>query len=135
MTEGCAEFLENQLLPTNCLSLKRFAEIHGCTSLKNFAQEYIFEYFDSIVSNEEFLQLSFEEVEELVRLEEIVVSELCLTSVKKKKIRIVHIKRFKVKRLSTMLFSTGFIMTRHGGRNTCTIYSSTYDFQCCHRNF
>jgi hypothetical protein len=76
ITEGCVEYLQNQMDPTNCMEFKKFAELHGCVALKNFAQEYIFENFSQVVHSDGFFSLSFEEVEELIKLDEIEVNLL-----------------------------------------------------------
>ncbi len=32
--DGCCDFLQSQLHPTNCLGIKTFADIHGCADLR-----------------------------------------------------------------------------------------------------
>ena len=71
---ACGEFLQNKIDPTNCLGIKQFAETHGCTSLKKAAQEYLYHNFASVVQNDEFLQLKANELEEIIRSDEIEVN-------------------------------------------------------------
>ena len=69
-----ADFLESQLDPTNSLGIKQFADAHGCIQLKKAAQEYVYEHFSQVVQNEEFLNLKFNELEDIIKLDEIEVS-------------------------------------------------------------
>lgn len=72
---GCEDFLKAQLDPQNCLGIRKFSEIHNCINLKNSTQEYIYENFSHIVQNsEEFLHLNSTELEELIRSNEIEVT-------------------------------------------------------------
>ena len=49
---GCELFLKNQLEPSNCLGIKKFAEMHNCPTIKNSTQEYIFEHFSGEVTRD-----------------------------------------------------------------------------------
>jgi hypothetical protein len=58
------------------LGIKSFAEIHNCFNLKNATQEYIYEHFTQIVQNsEEFYNLKPKELEDLIKSNEIEVSQ------------------------------------------------------------
>lgn len=41
VSEVCCEFLQKHLCPTNCLSLKAFADLHNCTQLLTSSESYI----------------------------------------------------------------------------------------------
>lgn len=71
--KACSAFLEKQLDPTNCLGIKIFAESHGCVTLSNAAEKYSVQVFDEIIENEEFKLLPVEEVERLIRSDDIQV--------------------------------------------------------------
>ncbi|PAA51469.1 hypothetical protein BOX15_Mlig010639g4, partial [Macrostomum lignano] len=65
--EACCDFLQGQLHPSNCLGILRFADMHSCTELYNAARQYAEEYFSKVMQHvEEFLQLSYDQVRQLV---------------------------------------------------------------------
>jgi hypothetical protein len=100
-----ADFLESQLDPTNSLGIKQFADAHGCIQLKKAAQEYVYEHFSQVVQNEEFLNLKFNELEDLIKLDEI---EVCLSLYKLTlEINLTYYKRFQVKKLFITQFLIG----------------------------
>lgn len=70
---ACCEFLEQQLDPSNCLGIRSFAEAHGCEELRKAAEKYILKYFVDLVDSEEFLQLSSEDVETLIKCDNLTV--------------------------------------------------------------
>lgn len=72
--KACCEFLEEQLDPSNCLGIKSFAEAHGCTELRQAAQEYILKHFTGLVESEEFMLLSWEDALELIKCDDLAVS-------------------------------------------------------------
>lgn len=41
VSEVCCEFLQKHLCPTNCLSIKAFADLHSCTQLLTSSELYI----------------------------------------------------------------------------------------------
>ena len=71
---ACCEFLEQQLDPTNCLGIRSFAETHGCEELRQAAEKYILKHFVDLVDSEEFLQLTSEDVESLIKCDNLTVS-------------------------------------------------------------
>ena len=71
---ACCEFLEQQLDPSNCLGIRSFAETHGCEELRNAAEKYILKHFVDLVDSEEFLQLTSEDVESLIKCDNLTVS-------------------------------------------------------------
>lgn len=71
---ACCCFLEQQLHPSNCLGIRLFAETHGCEELRCAAEKYILKHFVSLVESEEFLALSSEDVESLIKCDNLTVS-------------------------------------------------------------
>lgn len=83
---GCVEFLQKQIIPSNCLGMKAFADMHNCMELlayseayikKHFVHDNIFNYilqfnkymiilFREVIKYDEFLSLSSEEVIKLI---------------------------------------------------------------------
>jgi len=41
----CAEFLQKQLDPSNCIDIKAFADLHKCTGLLSSSEAYIKRHF------------------------------------------------------------------------------------------
>lgn len=73
--EACCAFLERQLDPTNAIGIANFAEQHGCTVLKQKANQFIERHFTQICQEEEFLQLSAIQLVILIRKDELNVQE------------------------------------------------------------
>lgn len=70
---ACCRFLERQLDASNCLGIKVFAENHCCPSLFHAAERFSLRHFNSVIDNEEFKTMHFEEVESLVSSEDLQV--------------------------------------------------------------
>lgn len=68
---SCSEFLKNQLDPTNCIGIKHFAETHGCTKLCKAALDYLNENFHSIIAFDEFLNLKYNDLEDIIKQDDI----------------------------------------------------------------
>lgn len=73
--EACCAFLERQLDPTNAIGIANFAEQHGCTVLRQKANQFIERHFTQICQEEEFLQLSAIQLVNLIRKDELNVQE------------------------------------------------------------
>lgn len=71
--QACCEFLESQLDPYNCLGIQEFAETHNCVDLMQAAEVFSQKNFPEVVQHEEFMLLNKEEVEKLIRCDEIQV--------------------------------------------------------------
>lgn len=71
--QACCDFLESQLDPSNCLGIRDFAETHNCLDLMQAAEVYSQKHFPEVVQHEEFMLLQQEEVEKLIRCDEIQV--------------------------------------------------------------
>ncbi|KAI5638650.1 kelch motif domain-containing protein [Phthorimaea operculella] len=73
--EACCAFLERQLDPSNAIGIANFAEQHGCADLKQKANQFIERNFTQVCQEEEFLQLTTQELICLVRKDELNVRE------------------------------------------------------------
>eukprot|EP00102_Acyrthosiphon_pisum_P021046 XP_016658256.1 PREDICTED: ring canal kelch homolog [Acyrthosiphon pisum] len=67
----CAEFLQSQMDPSNCLGIKAFANLHDCMELLSSSEEYIKKQFLEVVKYDEFLSLSSVEVIKLISCDDI----------------------------------------------------------------
>jgi hypothetical protein len=76
MTEvrvACSEFLKQQLDPSNCLGIRRFADVHSCMELLDAAHSYTEQHFSEIVHGEEFLNLPAMQICELISSDQLTV--------------------------------------------------------------
>lgn len=74
--DACADFLRRHFHPHNVLGIRHFADSLSCNSLMEEADKYIQQYFHEVSQEEEFLNLSFADVKELISRDELhVVSE------------------------------------------------------------
>lgn len=69
--KACSDFLEHQLHPSNCLGIRSFADAHSCNGLLQASEKYIYEHFNDVVKNEEFLLLPRDELAALLTCEEL----------------------------------------------------------------
>lgn len=65
--EACCDYLQTQLDPSNSLGIRDFADMHGCIDLLNYADTYIEQHFSEVVQFEEFLNLTHEQVANLIQ--------------------------------------------------------------------
>ncbi|KAL3852070.1 hypothetical protein ACJMK2_015758, partial [Sinanodonta woodiana] len=63
---ACSQFLENKLVPSNCLGIRKFAERHSVKSLYNAAQVFCKRNFKEVIKHTEFFKLPVHKVAELV---------------------------------------------------------------------
>ncbi|XP_045446590.1 kelch-like ECH-associated protein 1B [Melitaea cinxia] len=73
--DACCAFLERQLDPSNAIGIANFAEQHGCAELKQKANQFIERHFTQVCKEEEFLQLTAQELISLIRKDELNVRE------------------------------------------------------------
>ncbi|KAL0892388.1 hypothetical protein ABMA27_015511 [Loxostege sticticalis] len=73
--EACCAFLERQLDPSNAIGIANFAEQHACAELKQKANQFIERHFTQVCQEEEFLQLTLQELIALIRKDELNVRE------------------------------------------------------------
>ena len=64
--EACCNFLKRQLHPSNCLGFMAFADLHSCSNLLNESQRYSRKHFPEVRMSEEFIQLSADNVIDLI---------------------------------------------------------------------
>ena len=62
VVEACCSFLMKQLHPSNCIGIRQFADIQGCTDLYKVANNYVMENFVQVIQNQEYLLLPSDEV-------------------------------------------------------------------------
>ncbi|XP_026729455.1 kelch-like ECH-associated protein 1 isoform X2 [Trichoplusia ni] len=73
--DACCAFLERQLDPSNAIGIANFAEQHGCVDLKKKANQFIERHFTQVCQEEEFLQLTPQELICMIRKDELNVRE------------------------------------------------------------
>lgn len=64
--DACCIFLAGQLHPSNCLGIRKFADLHHCIGLWKKCNMFMQQRFPEIALHEEFLELTFEEVQKIV---------------------------------------------------------------------
>ena len=69
--EATSKFLIGQLHPSNCLGIRLFARTHGSDSLVEAATVYFRDHFMDAVKNEEFLNLSAEDLALLINSDDV----------------------------------------------------------------
>ena len=75
LRDGCAYFMESKLDEDNCIGVYFFAQAHECESLQSSAWFMITENHETITHTPEFLELSAENVCEIIRYEDIQTTE------------------------------------------------------------
>ncbi|KAM9365898.1 kelch-like protein 10 [Pholidichthys leucotaenia] len=75
IVEICWNFMENELAPKNCIGIWQFTNIICCPEMRYKACRYITDHFVDVVSSEEFLQLSVEELEDILGRDELCVKQ------------------------------------------------------------
>ncbi|KAM9309955.1 kelch-like protein 10 [Pholidichthys leucotaenia] len=71
----CWNFMENELAPKNCIGIWQFTNVISCPEMRYKACRYITDHFVDVVSSEEFLQLSVEELEDILGRDELCVKQ------------------------------------------------------------
>ncbi|OQR75755.1 ring canal kelch-like [Tropilaelaps mercedesae] len=71
--DACCDFLHRQLHPSNCLGIRRFADLHGCAELVAVADGFIEQNFVEVVQHEEFLTLTAAQVAQLIHSDKLSV--------------------------------------------------------------
>ena len=67
--------MKAQLDATNCIGINLFAQLHGCNDLAIHAREYIEKHFTEVSLSEEFLQIGFTQVSEIMTSNELNVEK------------------------------------------------------------
>lgn len=60
--EACCNFLAGQLHPSNCLGIRKFADVHSCYNLWKKCNIFMQQRFPEVALHEEFLELTFNEL-------------------------------------------------------------------------
>ncbi|XP_060869920.1 ring canal kelch homolog isoform X2 [Metopolophium dirhodum] len=71
--DACVEFIQKQLVPSNCLRIKAFADLHNCTELLSISEALIKNQFLEVVKSDEFLSLSSEALMKLISCNDLAV--------------------------------------------------------------
>lgn len=71
LQQACSDFLQRQLHPSNCLGIRSFADVHSCPDLRKASEKFIYEHFNDVVQNEEFLLLPKDELAILLSSEDL----------------------------------------------------------------
>ncbi len=74
LKKACSDFLIKELSPHNCLGIKIFAEAHGCYDLMELADRHALSRFTEVSKSEEFKLLSLDHVTDLLKRDNIRVS-------------------------------------------------------------
>ncbi|CAM4505686.1 unnamed protein product [Leuciscus chuanchicus] len=77
LVDSCCQFLESHLCPENCIGICKFTEdFSSCSKLLCKAQHYILQHFEEVLLvPEEFLELSLEQLEEIIDEDELNVRQ------------------------------------------------------------
>lgn len=71
----CCEFLKGQIEPLNCIGLFQFSEHIACHDLMEFTENYIHAHFLEVLSGEEFLALTKEQLIKILRSEDLSIED------------------------------------------------------------
>uniref|UniRef100_A0A1B0A4I8 Kelch-like protein diablo n=1 Tax=Glossina pallidipes TaxID=7398 RepID=A0A1B0A4I8_GLOPL len=68
--EECIKFLKSNLNGENWFRVRKLADMHSCKELQNISHKYILNHLDDLITEEQLLLLSFEEMKELIKDEQ-----------------------------------------------------------------
>lgn len=71
----CSDFLQHQLRPDNCLSLRAFAELHSCSVLYDICTKFASDHFEEVMDCEEYLYLPTDQLKDLISRDEVRVTQ------------------------------------------------------------
>lgn len=74
LRDECSAFLQQQLRPENCLSLRAFAGMHNCSVLFNICTKYASDHFEDVTSCDEYLYLPGDQLKDLISLDDLRVT-------------------------------------------------------------
>ena len=75
LKDGCADFMSKKLDTDNCIGIHFFAQAHECETLEFSAWDVITENFECVSESNEFVELSPENVIEIIKYDDIHASE------------------------------------------------------------
>ncbi|XP_016662138.1 ring canal kelch homolog isoform X1 [Acyrthosiphon pisum] len=73
VNRACVEFLQKQLDVSNCIYIKKFADLHNCTELMSSSEAYIKQNFLEVIKGDEYLSLSCEDLGKLISCNDLAV--------------------------------------------------------------
>ncbi|XP_054462486.1 kelch-like protein 10 [Anoplopoma fimbria] len=71
IVQTCCNFLGEQLCPKNCIGIFQFTNICFSSELQSKAYRYIIDHFEEVVFSEEFLQLSVQQLADILDRDEL----------------------------------------------------------------
>ncbi|XP_071957412.1 gigaxonin-like [Antedon mediterranea] len=71
----CCEFLEDCICSSNCLGIRTFTELYSCPRVHRLATDWLETNFESVVKEEEFMQLPLAKIEEIANMDTLSVSQ------------------------------------------------------------
>ena len=74
LKQSCSQFIQSQLDVTNCIGIREFADLHSCQVLLKYADAFIDQYFSQVYQKEEFLNLSVQQITNLVSKDTLAVN-------------------------------------------------------------
>ncbi|XP_065191504.1 kelch-like protein 5 [Sycon ciliatum] len=74
---ACQNYMCEQLHSSNCLGIRAFSQQFGCEALYESAETFVEEYFLDVIKHEEFLQMSTDDVVELLSRDDVNVENEC----------------------------------------------------------
>ncbi|XP_077283342.1 kelch-like protein 1 [Arctopsyche grandis] len=79
LLNGCCEFLKNIIDNKNCIRIAKLANLYFCSDLKEMADEFLYNNFTEISKTDEFLQMDYAQLLEMLKSEDLNVSlEKCV---------------------------------------------------------
>lgn len=70
----CAEFLQTRFHPQNVLGIRHFADTLSCVNLLEEANKFINRFFQEVAQGEEFVNLSLNDLKDLICKDELYIS-------------------------------------------------------------
>lgn len=74
VVNACCNFLARQLHPSNCIGVALFAEQQSCNTLLKLSSSYTFNHFIQVCKNQEFYQLTAEQLANLLKSDDLNVT-------------------------------------------------------------
>ncbi|KAM7373285.1 hypothetical protein PAMP_008150 [Pampus punctatissimus] len=71
IVQTCCNFLEEHLCPKNCISIWQLRKIFYSFELQHKAYRYIIDHFEDVISSEEFLQLTVQELADIIEKDDL----------------------------------------------------------------
>ncbi|XP_034036461.1 kelch-like protein 10 [Thalassophryne amazonica] len=75
LIHACITFLEEHLCPQNCINICRLADKLSYAELGHKAYNFLLDHFESCIDSSGFLQLSLEELKDIIKKDELIVRE------------------------------------------------------------